>query len=178
MRPKIEPLSISSDTPSTAFTPPKWRWRLSSLSSTRCSIRPRPPARADDREAATAHDPLRPEDDHCDQDRATDHVAWIEVGDAHDLRQRCQEQRPDHWPQHVARAAEHCEREDLHRARDAVLVGIDEEVEVRLEPTGESGEQRAQDERDHLVARNVDALAQSSHLVLADRGPGAAEAAS
>src|ERR1700730_14997284 len=67
MRPWIAPFSTSSDTPSTARTPPKWRWTLSSRRST--GLRSGPPAGADDGEAATTDDALRPEDDHGNQNR-------------------------------------------------------------------------------------------------------------
>src|SRR5258708_26915893 len=72
IRPWIDPCSTSSDTPSTACTPPKWRWTLSSRRSTGSSSWP--PAWPDYREAAAADDALRPEDDHSDQEDAGDDV--------------------------------------------------------------------------------------------------------
>src|ERR1700692_2033107 len=73
MRPWIDPSSTSSDTPSTARTPPKCRWTLSRRRSTDSSST-RPPTGSDDGEAASADDALRPEDDHGDQEEAGDDV--------------------------------------------------------------------------------------------------------
>src|SRR6478735_5133165 len=73
IRPYIEPRSTSSDTPSTARTPPKCLWTLSSRRSTDPSL-PRPPARPHDGQSTTAYDPLRPEHDDCDQEGAGDDV--------------------------------------------------------------------------------------------------------
>ena len=55
-----------------------------------------------------------------------------------------------------------------------VLVRADE---VRFEAARKPRQHSAQDERDHLVAGDVDALAQRRQLVLPDGGPGAAQPA-
>src|ERR1035437_4735654 len=112
MMPWIDPSSTSSDTPSTARTPPKWRWTLSRRRST--APRSRPPTGSDNREAAAADDSLRPEDDDGDQDHSADDVAVVN-GLADDLRQRGQKQRSDQRTEDVAAPAQHREGEDLHR---------------------------------------------------------------
>src|SRR5882762_10151944 len=85
MRPWIDPSSTSSDTPSTARTPPKWRWTLSRRRST--GSWSRPPPWLDDGEAASPDDALRPEDDHRDQDHSAHNVSVIGCL-ANDLGQR------------------------------------------------------------------------------------------
>src|SRR5579859_7315934 len=132
IRPWMEPLSTSSDTPSTALTPPKCRCRLSRRSSTGRSCS-RPPTRPDDGEAAAADDPLRAEDDDEDQDHPADHVAVVEVGDADDLGESGEEEGAHHRPEDVAGPPEDREGQDLHRPRDAVLVGVHEKVQVRFQ---------------------------------------------
>src|SRR6266581_3001826 len=156
MRPWMEPFSTSSDTPSTAFTPPKCRCTLSRRSSTGGSSS-RPPSRPDDREAAAADDPLRAEDDDEDQDHPADHIAIVEVGDPDDLGESGEEEGAHHRAEDVAGASEDSEGQDLHRAWDPVLVGVDEKVQVRFQAAREACDQRAEDERDHLVAGDVDA---------------------
>src|ERR1700730_3377849 len=102
----MAPLSTSSDTPSTARTPPKWRWTLSRRRST--ELRSRPPAGPHDGQAATADDALRPEDDDGDENHAADDVTIV-LGLADYLRQRGQEQRPYYGAEDGAASAEHCE---------------------------------------------------------------------
>src|ERR1700704_3137723 len=171
INPWIDPCSTSSDTPSTACTPPKCRWTLSRRRSTDSSPA-RPPCGSDDGQPAASDDALRPEDDHGDQEDAGDDVDVV-VGLAEDPGQGGHHQRTDHRSQKMAAAAEHCESQDLNSARDPVLLitWVDEEVEVRFESSGDPGEDRAEDERDHLVASHVDALAQGGELVLANRRP-------
>src|SRR6267378_1905823 len=72
MRPWIAPSSTSSDTPSTACTPPKWRVTSSSRSST--DSRPRPPRGSHQGEPAAADDSLRPKHDDRDQEDAGEDV--------------------------------------------------------------------------------------------------------
>src|SRR5713226_1613051 len=176
IRPWIDPFSTSSDTPSTARTPPKCRRRSSRRRSIYASARP--PRRPDDGKAAAADDALGAEDDDGDQEGAGDDVDVV-AGACEYVRQQRHEERPDHRTEHVAAAAEHGEGEDLHRARHAVLgvAGVDEEVQMGLERAGVRGDESAEDEGDHLVARHEDALAQGRDLVLPDRRPGAAEPA-
>src|SRR5258708_40158692 len=83
IRPWIDPCSTSSDTPSTARTPPKWRWTLSSRRSTGSSSWP--PAWPDDREATAAGDALRPEDGNNDQGAAGD-AGGVRTGGHGELR--------------------------------------------------------------------------------------------
>src|ERR1700674_948407 len=175
IRPWMDPCSTSSDTWSTAWTPPKCRWTLSRRRST--DIPTRPPPRPDEGETAATDDALRPEHDHRDQEDSGDDVD-VCLGLLEDPGQACYHQRADHGPYEVSAAAQHCEGEDLYGPRDPVLLvpRVDEEVEVRFQAAGEPGQDCAQDERDHLVARDVDALAQSSELVLPDRRPRGAEA--
>src|SRR6267378_666454 len=127
IRPRIDPFSTSSDTSSTARTPPKCRWTFSSRRST--DLRARPPAWTDEGETATAKDSLRAEDDDKDQDQAADHTDVVACL-LEDVGERRQEQRADDRTEHGAAAAEHCKCEDLNGPCHAVLVGIDEEVEV------------------------------------------------
>src|SRR6266851_8313397 len=170
IKPWIEPCSTSSDTPSTARTPPKCRWTLSRRRST--DISTWPPPRLDDRETTAADDALRPEHDHCDQEEARDDVdvglRLLEVP-----RQARDNERPHHGSEEVSAATEHREGQDLHRPRHAVLPvsRVDEKVEMCFQPSGETRQNGAQDEGDHLVPRHVDALAQRSELVLPDRRP-------
>src|SRR5260370_7709632 len=71
--PWIDPCSTSSDTPSTARTPPKCRWTLSRRRSTdSCSTRP--PKGPDDGQPSPADDALWPEHDHRDQEGTSAHV--------------------------------------------------------------------------------------------------------
>src|ERR1700680_3492489 len=100
MRPWIAPFSTSSDTPSTARTPPKWRWTLSRRRST--GLRSGPPAWPDDGQTAAADDALRPEDDHRDQDSTPEAVAVVEALESEDLGQRGQDQGSDHRAEDVA----------------------------------------------------------------------------
>src|ERR1700674_681877 len=177
MRPWIAPFSTSSDTPSTARTPPKWRWTLSSRSST--DLRSGPPAGSDNGKAAAADDSLRPEDDDRDQNHTAHDVAVVETLEPKDLRERGQEHGPDHRSEDVAASAQDRKREDLHGARHAVLrvAWVDEEVEMGFETTGDRCEGRAEDEGKQLVAGYVDPLAQRCQLVLADGRPGVAQPA-
>src|SRR5205823_4537323 len=168
------PCSISRDTSSTACTPPNERLTLVSCSSALTRSPPRPPARRDDGEAAAADDALRPEDDDEDEDDAIDDVA-IGRKLAHDLGQRGEEDRAHDGADHVRRPSDHGKREELDRAGDAVLGRVDEEVDVRLERTRVAGDDRTDDEGDHLVDGHVDAVAGGRQLVLANRRPGLAE---
>src|SRR5689334_16214181 len=70
--PCIDPFSTSSDTPSTARTPPKWRWTSSRRRST--DPGPGPPRGPDQRQASPADDALRPEDDDRNQEDTDRHV--------------------------------------------------------------------------------------------------------
>src|ERR1700674_64011 len=177
IRPWIDPCSTSSDTPSTARTPPKCRWTLSRRRSTN-SIPSWPPGGPDDGQPAAADDALRPEDDDGDQEETGDDVD-VSLCLHEDPGQGCHHERTDHRTDKMTAAAEHGEAEDLHRPRHAVLLvaRVDEGLQVRLERSPEPGQDRAQHEGDHLVARDVDALAQRSELVLADGGPRSAEPA-
>src|ERR1700687_5772911 len=177
IRPWIAPFSTSSDTPSTARTPPKWRWTSSSRSNT--DLRSRPPAGSDDGKAAASDDALRPEDDDRDQNQAADDVAVVETLETEGLRERGQEHSPDHRAEDVAASAQDGKREDLHGAGHAVLrvAWVNEEVEMRFETAGDRCEGRAEDEGKQLVAGHVDPLAQRCQLVLADGRPGVAQPA-
>src|ERR1700682_2238266 len=84
-RPWIEPCSTSSDTPSTACTPPKCRWTLSRRRSMDSSPA-RPPRGPDDGQPAATDDALRPEHDHRDQKDADDDVDVV-MGLLEDPRQ-------------------------------------------------------------------------------------------
>src|SRR5450759_3750903 len=128
IKPWIEPCSTSSDTPSTACTPPKCRWTLSRRRSTD-SIPMRPPSGPDDGQSAAADDALWPEHDHRDQEDTGDDVD-VNLCLLKDPGEAGDDQRTDHGAHEVAAAAEHGERQDLHRARDAVclVAGVDEEV--------------------------------------------------
>src|ERR1700680_1578713 len=120
IRPWMDPCSTSSDTPSTACTPPKWRWTLSRRSSTDSSPT-RPPCGPDDGQSAATDDALWPEDDHRDQEDARDDVDVV-MGLLEDPRQSGHHQRTDHRSEEVAAATQHCEGEYLNGARDAVLL--------------------------------------------------------
>src|SRR3979490_1767357 len=73
INPWIDPCSTSSDTPSTACTPPKCRWTLSSRRSTDSSPA-RPPCGPDDGQPAATDDALRPDDKQPDQEYPGDDV--------------------------------------------------------------------------------------------------------
>src|SRR5215471_5192494 len=107
IRPWIDPCSTSSDTPSTARTPPKWRWTSSRRRST--DPRSRPPRRADQRQPAPADDALRPEDDDRDQEDAADHVYVVADALEH-VREQCHDRRADDWAEHESTSAKHRER--------------------------------------------------------------------
>src|ERR1700730_1810788 len=156
--PWIEPCSTSSHTSQTARTPPKCRWTSSRRRST--DIPARPPGGSDDGESAPADDPLRPENDHRDQEQAG-HDVDVNLRLLEHPGQACHHQRADHRSNEMSAATEDREAQDLDRSRNTVLlVGrVDEEVEVSFQPAGEPGEDRAEHERVHLVARDVDALA-------------------
>src|SRR5438067_4588227 len=176
IKPWIVPCSTSSDTSSTACTPPKWRRTSTRRSSTDSGSRP--PRWPHERKAAAADDALRSENDDEDQKRAREDVDVV-AGVREDVRQQRDDQRADHGSQHEPAPTEDREGQNLHCARDPVLriARVDEEVEVRLERARVARDHRAQYERDQLVARDVDALAQGREFVLADRGPCVAEAA-
>src|SRR6266571_7765185 len=72
IRPWIDPCSTSSDTPSTACTPPKWRRTSSRRSSTHSRFRP--PGGPHQGEPTAADDPLRSEHDDGDQEDAGEDV--------------------------------------------------------------------------------------------------------
>src|SRR3984893_2746057 len=135
------PSSISSDTSSTACTPPKER--LTSVSCSRALTRSpaRPPARRDDGEAATADDSLGPEDDDKDQDDPVDHVP-ISGKRPDDLWERGEEHRSHDRADHVGRPADHGEGEDLDRAGHAALAGVDEEIDMRVGRHTIAGQER------------------------------------
>src|SRR5437870_3570155 len=157
------PSSISTDTLSTACTPPNERLTLVSCSSALTRSPACPPARRDDGEAAPADDALGPEDDDEDQDDAIDDVA---IGGKlpHDLRQRGEEDRSHDRADHVGGPADYGEGQDLDGAGDAVLGGVDEEVDVGLQRPGIAGKDGAEDEGDHLVDGDVDAVAGGGQL--------------
>src|SRR5436305_13716065 len=104
------PSSISTETLSTACTPPNERLTLVSCSSALTRSPARPPARRDDGEAASANDALRPEDDDEDEDDAIDDVA---VGRklVHDLGQRGEEDGAHDGADHDRRTSDHGNRE-------------------------------------------------------------------
>src|ERR1700694_810665 len=158
IKPKIVPSSISSDTPSTARTPPNER--LMSVSCSRALTRSpaRPPARRDDGEAAPADDSLGPEDDDEDEDDPVDDVP---IGGKlpHDLWERGEEHRSHDRADHVCRPADHSEGEDLDGASHAVLEGVDEEIDMGFECPRIAGQDGADDEGDHFVAGHVDPIA-------------------
>src|ERR1700737_361719 len=112
IRPWIEPCSTSRDTPSTARTPPKCRWTLSSRRSTDSSPA-RPPCGPDDGQPAAADDALWSEHDHGDQEHAGDDVDVV-MGLPEDPRQSGHYQRADDGSEKMAAAAEHRESEDLN----------------------------------------------------------------
>src|ERR1700682_6170314 len=174
MRPWIAPFSTSSDTPSTACTPPKWRLTSSSRRST--GLRSGPPAGSDDGEAAAADDALRPEDDDGDQNHAAHDVAVVEPLESKDFRKGGKEERADDGTKDVAAPAQDRERKDLYCACHTVLgvAWINEEVEMGLKTACDRGQGRAEDEGEQLVAGHVDPLAQGGHLILADGGPSVA----
>src|SRR5487761_840043 len=140
--PWMDPCSTSSDTPSTACTPPKWRWTLSRRRST-SSTPSRPPGGPDDGETTAADDALRPQDDHSDQEGAG-HDVDVQLGLHEDPRQRGYYECADHRAGKVTAAAEDSEGEDLHRSRDAVLrvPRVDERLQVRFEGARGAGEDR------------------------------------
>src|SRR5207248_10182199 len=123
------PSSISTDTLSTACTPPNERLTLVSCSSALTRSPARPPAGRDDGEAAPADDALRPEDDDEDQNDSVDDVT-IGRKLAHDLWQRGEEDRAHNRADHVRGPADHGERQDLDGAGDAVLGGVDKEIDM------------------------------------------------
>src|SRR5438094_2851660 len=161
IRPWIDPCSTSSDTPSTAWTPPKCR-RTSSRRRSTCPGA-WPPRGPHDRQTAAADDSLWTEDDHGDQEDAGDDVDVV-AGAFEDVGQQRDDQSAHHRPDHKTAAAEDCEGEDLDGARHAVLgvAGVDEEVEMRLQRAGVRGDEGAGDERDHLVASAVAARTDGS----------------
>src|SRR3984893_7270462 len=174
IKPKIVPSSISRETPSTACTPPKWRRTSVSCSRALTRSPSDPPTRPDDGEDAGADDALRPEDDDEDQDDAVDDVS-IRGKLAHDLGQRGEENRSHNGAEHVGRPADDGEGEDLDGTGDAVLGGVDEEVDMGFQRARITGEHGANDERDHLVKGDVDPVARGGQLVFTNRGPRLAE---
>src|SRR5438105_7194491 len=171
-----EPSSTTTDTPSTACTPPKWRRTSSRRSSTHSRFRP--PGRPHQGEPAAADDALRSEHDDGDEEDAGEDVDVV-AGALEDVWKQRDDERSDHRAEHEAAPAQDRERQYLHSARHAVLcvTRIDVEEEVSLQRAGVTGHQRAEDEGDHLVARDVDALAQGRQLVLPDRRPSVAQTA-
>src|SRR5712692_1716405 len=155
IKPWIDPSTTSSDTPSTACTPPKWRRTSSRRSST--DSRSGPPRGPHQGKPAAADDSLRPEDDDRDQEEATEDID-VRSGVQKDVGQQRDDQRADHGAEHQSAASEDREGEDLDRACHAVLrvARIDEEIEVSLEGARVARDQRAEHERDHLVACDVD----------------------
>src|SRR5207248_7466234 len=135
-----------------------------------CTPPGRKPFGADQGEATASDYALRPEDDDEDQDDAVHDVA-VRGELAHDLGQRGQEHRADDRTEDIGGAADHGEGQDLNRARDAILRRIDEEVDVRLESARITGNDGADDEGDHLVERNIDAVTGGRQLVFADGRP-------
>src|ERR1700694_2479950 len=158
IKPKMVPSLISSDTSSTACTPPNER--LTSVSCSRALTRSpaRPPARRDDGEAAPTDDSLGPEDDDEDQDDPVDDVP-ISGKLPHDLWKRGEEHRSHDRADHVCCPSDHGEGEDLDGAGHAVLEGVDEKIDVRFERPRIAGQDGADDERDHLVDGHVDPVA-------------------
>src|SRR5450759_2358175 len=175
IKPWIEPCSTSSDTPSTAWTPPKCRWTSSRRRST--YIPTRPPPGPDDGQPTAADDALRPEHDHSDEKEAGDDIDVVQRLHE-DPGQARHHQGADHWTDEVTAASEHGEAQDLDRARDAILLvtRVDKRLQVCFERSREAGQDRTQDKGDHLVARDMDTLAQRRELVLADRRPCRAQA--
>src|SRR5260370_1520181 len=111
IKPWIEPCSTSSDTPSTARTPPKCRWTLSRRRST--DVPARPPPRPDDREADAAADALRPENDDRDQEDPGDD-ADVRLGLLEDPAHARKHERADHRPHEQSATAHHGRREYLN----------------------------------------------------------------
>src|ERR1700682_1921902 len=109
--PWIEPCSTSSDTSSTAWTPPKCRWTLSRRRSTDSSST-RPPRGLDDGQPTAADNALRSEDDHRDQEDAADDVdVW--AGGVEDVGKQRDDQRAQHRAEDESAAAEHRKSQDL-----------------------------------------------------------------
>src|ERR1700674_217106 len=146
IRPWIDPCSTSSDTPSTARTPPKCRWTFSRRRST-TSIPSWPPCGPDDGQPAPADNALRPEDDDGDQEQTGDDVDVVERLDE-DPGQGRHHQRADDGTEKVTAAPEYGEAEDLHRARDAVLLvaRVDECLQMGFERSAEPGHDSTQHE--------------------------------
>src|SRR5579872_1191955 len=117
IRPWIDPCSTSSDTPSTAWTPPKWRWTLSRRSST--GARSRPPGRPHDRQAAAPDDSLRTENDDHDQEQAAEDVDVV-LRALKDPGKQRDDHRAHHRSEDEAGAPEDGKGQDLHGARDVV----------------------------------------------------------
>src|ERR1700694_5437044 len=111
MRPWIDPFSSSSDTPSTARTPPKWRWTSSRRRSTGPGTRP--PRRPNDRQAAPADHPLRPEDDDGDQEDSAENID-VRARLQKDVRQERDDESAGKGTEDKTAAAEDGEGKDLH----------------------------------------------------------------
>src|SRR6266568_3918509 len=125
-------------------------------------------------ELGERHQPAGQIDDHAHQDEPGEDVTvflqWSEYFGK--CRQEC---RAEDRAGDAGRSADDGEDEDLDRAREAEVARLDRKVEVRGEAAGPRRECRAGDERGELVAADGNALARRRDLVLADRGPGAAD---
>src|SRR5205807_6189371 len=100
-----------------------------------------------------------------------DHVA-IRGELAHDLRQGGEKDCADNGTEDIRGAADDREGQDLDGPRDAIFCGINVEIDMRLERSRVAGDDGADDESDHLVERNVNAVAGCRQLVFADGRPG------
>src|SRR5947209_1013216 len=170
IRPQISPSATSSDTPSTARTPPKWRRTSNSRRrgfGTEPSMGPAGGAAKGD---PAPDDPLGAEDDHQDEDDPGDHVA-VARRRSDDLGQRGDEDGAHEGAQHGGDAPDHHEHETQDGPVEAVLGGVDEEVEVGLEGAGVAGQNGAEHEGTHLVAGYGDGVAGGGQLVLANGRP-------
>src|SRR2546423_3581131 len=113
MSPTMAPSGRSKETPSTARTPPKWRWTLRSVS----------------RGAGTPADqPFGTEDGDDDQDDAIEDLAVIACGAEH-FGKCGEEHRAGEGSGDSRRSADDREHEHEHGAVERVLGGGDEEVQ-------------------------------------------------
>src|SRR5260221_989955 len=146
--PNTMPWGTARSTAFTATTPPN-RFVRPTVSS---NIRS--PHLAETRGAADVeqrHQAARQVHDDHDEDRALQDVA-IFLERLERRRQRRQERGPEDRAEHVRDAARDREHQDLHRAREAVLVRLEREVEGPGQAPGPPPLQRTPAQRRQLVA--------------------------
>ena len=135
-----------------------------------CSFRLAPLRRPSKRRiCAPVIEALRTNDHHDNEDRGKQHVAPLRAA-AEKLRQEREDGRPEQWPDNALRAAEQHVEHDRDRQRDREVLRLDVAEVMRVKPSPDAGDGRAEREGGNLERAHVEAHQVGDALVVMDRG--------